>query len=322
MPTATDSLDASLATPAAGAEPRPFLKWAGGKRQLLPQLRRFYPQHFRGYWEPFIGSGAVFFDLCAADRLRDGEVVLADSNADLVGCYRAVRDHVDELVVELRRLDRGHTAEPSTHYYRVRDDEFNATRRQLRGTAEVESLSPSLAARLIYLNRTGFNGLFRLNRQGDFNVPMGRYARPTICDEPNLRAVSAALRSPGRRIDHGAFDSILAGARRGDFVYLDPPYSPLSETAFFVAYTSHGFSDDDHRRLQEVVVELARRGCHVVASNSTSPLITELYEANAQVKRAGLRVYRVPARRAINAKATRRGDVEEFIISNVTPATP
>lgn len=310
------------ATAAAGAEPRPFLKWAGGKRQLLPQLRRFYPRHFRRYWEPFVGSGAVFFDLCAADRLRGREVVLADSNADLVGCYRAVRDHVDELVVQLRRLEHGHATEPSAHYYRVRDDEFNATRRQSTDTVDVASRASYLAARLIYLNRTGFNGLFRLNRRGDFNVPMGRYARPTICDEPNLRTVSAALQAPGVRIDLGHFEAILAGARRGDFVYLDPPYAPLSTTSFFVAYTSHGFSDDDHRKLQECVIELARRGCHVVASNSTSPLIAGLYEANTQVKRAGLRVYRVPARRAINANAARRGDVEEFIISNVTSTTP
>lgn len=299
--------------------PRPFLKWAGGKRQLLPQLRRFYPSTFRTYWEPFVGSGAVFFDLCAAGRLAGHDTVLADRNPDLVGCYRVVRDEVDALVRELRRLEAGHAADATGHYYRVRNEEFNPARRLATGAASPSPYSAYLAARLIYLNRTGFNGLFRLNRKGDFNVPLGRYVRPTVCDEPNVRAVSAVLRAPRMRIELDAFDAVLSGARSGDFVYIDPPYAPLSTTSFFVAYTSHGFTPDDQRRLQQVVIELATRGCHVVVSNSTAPLIAELYESNASASRAGLQAHRVPARRAINSDATKRGGVLELIISNVTP---
>lgn len=318
-PVAADRLATPDQFPAVA--PRPFLKWAGGKRQLLPQLRRFYPSRFRAYWEPFVGSGAVFFDMFAAGRLADRDAVIADRNPDLLGCYRAVRDEVDAVVGELRRLEAGHAADPARHYYRVRNDEFNPARRRLRASLDAAPVySPFLAARLIYLNRTGFNGLFRLNRRGDFNVPLGRYVRPTICDEPNVRAVSAALRAPQVRLEQSGFDTVLAGAGRGDFVYIDPPYAPLSTTAFFVAYTSHGFSPDDQRRLQEVTIELASRGCHVVLSNSTAPLIEELYESNATARRVGLRSHRVPARRAINSDATKRGDVLEFIISNVSPA--
>lgn len=319
MPTAVaDRCSTPDELPAAQA-PRPFLKWAGGKRQLLPQLRRFYPSAFRSYWEPFVGSGAVFFDLCAAGLLAGHDVVLADRNPDLVGCYRVVRDEADALVCELRRLEAGHAADATRHYYRVRNDEFNPARRGVTGTPRPAAYSPYLAARLIYLNRTGFNGLFRLNRSGDFNVPLGRYARPAVCDEPNLRAASAVLRAPRVRIELDAFDVVLSGARRGDFVYIDPPYAPLSTTSFFVAYTSHGFTSDDQRRLQEVVIDLATRGCQVVLSNSTAPIIAELYERSAAARRAGLRAHRVTARRAINSDATKRGGVLEFIISNVTP---
>ncbi len=318
MPTA----DADRSTPPDESPvlaPRPFLKWAGGKRQLLPHLRRFYPTAFRTYWEPFVGSGAVFFDLSAAGRLAGHRTVLADRNPDLVGCYRVVRDEVDALVVELRRLEAGHAAAATEHYYRVRNEEFNPVRRRVMGATAAAAYSPYLAARLIYLNRTGFNGLFRLNRKGDFNVPLGRYVRPTVCDEANVRAVSAVLRAPNLRLELDAFDRVLAGARRGDFVYIDPPYAPLSTTSFFVAYTSQGFTPDDQRRLQEVVIDLATRGCHVVVSNSTAPLIAELYESNGAASRAGLRAHRVPARRAINSDATKRCGVFEFIISNVTP---
>jgi DNA adenine methylase len=171
----------------------------------------------------------------------------------------------------------------------------------------------------IYLNRTGFNGLYRLNSKGDFNVPAGRYAKPQICDERNLRAVAEAFRSSAARLTRKRFESVLASAAAGDFLYFDPPYAPLNNTARFTSYTAGGFSDDDQRRLRDVVVDLALKGCHVVVSNSTAPLITELYATNSEARRAGLRAHIVAATRAINSDPTRRGQISEYIISNVRP---
>ena len=176
-----------------------------------------------------------------------------------------------------------------------------------------------LAAMFIYLNRTGFNGLFRLNSRSEFNVPAGRYANPRICDAENLRAVAAIIGAPGVNIRYGGFELALEHAQRHDLLYFDPPYAPVSDTANFTGYTASRFSNEDQRRLQQAVIELAGRGCHVIVSNSTAPIIGELYETNRTARRAGLRAHRVPARRAINSKATRRGDVAEYIISNVAP---
>jgi DNA adenine methylase len=296
---------------------RPFLKWAGGKRQLLPQLRRFIPPTFGDYHEPFVGSGALFFDLSAAGHLSSRGSCLIDTNADLVGCYQAVASHVGEVIEHLRRLDERHRADGAVHYYRVRDELFNAARRARAGTSS--PYPPNLAAMLIYLNRTGFNGLYRLNASGEFNVPAGRYANPLICDPPNLRAVASALRRPGVQVVHGTYSSVRTLARPGDLLYFDPPYAPLSSTASFTSYTASGFSDVDQRSLQELVIELAARGCHVLVSNSTAPLITALYARNDAASRAGLRAHKVPAKRAINSNATLRGDVMEYIITNITP---
>jgi DNA adenine methylase len=307
------------ASPAAdrNARPeRPFLKWAGGKRQLLPQLRRFVPRTFGDYHEPFVGSGALFFDLSAAGHLSDRSARLVDTNADLVGCYQAVACHVDEVIDHLRHLEQRHRADGAAHYYRVRDEQFNPARRARAGQAS--PYPPNLAAMLIYLNRTGFNGLYRLNASGDFNVPAGRYVNPLICDPTNLRAVSAALRRPGVQVVHGLYGSVRTLARPGDLLYFDPPYAPLSSTASFTSYTASGFSDDDQRGLQELVIELAGRGCHVIVSNSTAPLITALYARNDAATRAGLRAHKVPAKRAINSNATLRGDVMEYIVTNLT----
>ena len=172
----------------------------------------------------------------------------------------------------------------------------------------------------IYLNRTGFNGLFRLNSRGEFNVPAGRYANPRICDADNIRAVAAVLGARSVKIRYGGFEMVLKRAKRDDLLYFDPPYAPVSDTANFTGYTAFGFSNDDQRRLQEVVVELAQRGCHVILSNSTAPVIEELYEKSRAARSVGLRAHRVSARRAINSKASLRGDVTEYIISNVTPS--
>ena len=294
------------ATPAG----RPLLKWAGGKRQLLPALRGFYPVAFTRYIEPFFGSGAVFFDLHAAGRLEGRQAWLVDDNADLIGCYRMLTSRTDDVIAELRLLAAEHHARGSEFYYEVRDARFNPMR------AASTAYTPELAAMLIYLNRTGFNGLFRVNRAGEFNVPVGRYANPRIVDEAHLRQVAAALRSRGVTLVQGSFEGALLDAGKGDFIYSDPPYAPVSRTACFANYTATGFTLTDQKRLQRALIGAATRGAHVVLSNSSAPDVVELY-STSEARRAQLRIERVDARRAINSRADSRGPVTELVITNV-----
>ena len=309
----------------SGPAAEPFLKWAGGKRQLLPALRRHYPDAFVTYFEPFLGSGAVFFDLLRHGTLEGRPSVLSDTSVDVIGCCRALRDRPEAVIAHLRELEDGHARGGVAHYYDVRDRRFNPLRAALDprggGAGMVEAYTPALAAMLIYLNRTGFNGLFRLNSRGEFNVPAGRYLNPSICDDANLRRVASAL---AHRADLRAdsFESALERAGPGDFVYLDPPYAPLSATARFTSYTAGGFGDAEHVRLQQVVVALARRGCAVLLSNSTAPLVRSLYDRNAEARAAGLRAHLVPARRAINCLPGARGQVFEYLITNVAARRP
>jgi DNA adenine methylase len=296
---------------------KPLLKWAGGKRQLLPELRRFYPSAFGRYIEPFVGSGAVFFDLYNSGRLRGKEAVLIDSNVDLIGCYEAVRDMPEDVARALNDLAAGHARDPRGHYYNVRDGRFNPVRERLRDADGRIAYSAELAGMLIYLNRTGFNGLFRLNSKGQFNVPAGRYEKPKIVDRERLLKVSEALGSRGVQLVVGSFETSLRRAEAGDFLYFDPPYAPVSATARFTSYTSRTFGTSDQQRLQKVVVDLVRRGCHVVVSNSTAKEIEGLYDANTEARAAGLTAYRATARRSVNSNASRRGPVTEYLITNI-----
>jgi len=296
---------------------KPLLKWAGGKRQLLPELRRFYPADFGRYIEPFVGSGAVFFDLYNAGRLRTTQAILVDSNADLIGCYEAVRDAPDDVARVLDELAAGHARDARGHYYTVRDDRFNPLRARLRQPDGRIQYTAELAAMLIYLNRTGFNGLFRVNSKGEFNVPAGRYEKPKIVDRARLQEVSQALGAPGVRLIMGSFDVVSEIAAPRDFLYFDPPYAPVSATARFTSYTSRTFGSSDQQRLQQVVVDLVRRGCHVVVSNSTAKEIEHLYDANAEARAAGLQAHRAMARRSVNSDAARRGPVAEYVITNI-----
>jgi len=303
---------------------RPPLKWAGGKRQLLPVLAEHYPPVFGRYIEPFLGSGAVFFDLLNTGRLDGRTIRLADVNPDLIGCYRTLRDRPSAVIRELARLERRYRADGVPCYYEVRDERFNPTRTTMLercGTPArfARAYTPALAAMLIFLNRTGFNGLFRLNRRGLFNVPAGRYDDPRICDEAHLRAVSGALGRPGVSIALRGFKATLAQAGLGDFVYCDPPYAPLTRTACFASYTADGFSSENQLELRQAVVEACERGASVVVSNSSAREILNAY-GTPEAQEAGLVVRRVPARRAINSRASARGPVDELIISNVARA--
>jgi DNA adenine methylase len=284
---------------------------------LLSAFQHFYPERVSGYSEPFVGSGALFFDLLRRGALGEAPVTLGDSNPDLIGTYTAVRDAPDEVIDTLARLDQRHAREGATCYYDVRD-RFNAARRG-RSATDVARYSPELAAMLIYLNRTGFNGLFRVNAGGAFNVPAGRYARPRICDPVLVRAVAAAFAREGLRLQCAAFDEVLAHTSAGDLVYLDPPYAPLSTTSAFGAYTADRFSPSDQVRLCDAVVDLARRGRQILLSNSSAPEIVALYRQAIRAGSARLRLWTLPARRAINSRATGRGVVTELLLTNLEP---
>lgn len=269
---------------------RPFLKWVGGKRQLLPALVAHVSRlgSFGAYHEPFVGGGALFFQLRSRDVLPRG-AVLSDVNARLVEAYQGVANSVDEVIEILQDHARNHSAD---HFYAVRK--------------AVPASVAERAARMIYLNRTCFNGLYRENRKGEFNVPIGRYANPRICNEPVLRAASEALRDVSLKVQ--PFEAILEDARPGDLVYFDPPYVPLSRTASFTAYARDGFQGEDQSRLAAVFGELASRGIHVMLSNSRTEAIIGLYSRfNVQTVLAG---------RAVNSRPDRRGKVEEVIVSS------
>lgn len=269
--------------------PRPFLKWAGGKTQLLDRLLERLPSTFRAYHEPFAGSGALFFALAAQGRLA--KAYLSDNSPALMDTYLAVRDDVEAVI---RRLKR-HRHEKE-YYYRLR-------------AADPDKLPLyQRAARLIYLNKTCYNGLYRENKQGQFNVPFGQYKNPKICDADNLRAVSVVLQ--GVRIERRHYLSVMRRARPGDFVYFDPPYHPRSRTASFTAYDRNGFTEADQHTLRDAFAELARRGVQVMLSNSDTPLVRELY--------ADFNIDRVYATRPINSKGNRRGKIAELIIRNYT----
>jgi DNA adenine methylase len=311
--------DVALFDPAV----RPILKWAGGKRQLLPALQPFYPAAFDRFVEPFLGSGAVFLDCYNSGRLEGREVRLSDNNADVIGCYRMVRDNVEETIGALRQLAAGHEAGGAAHFYEVRDQRFNRERQAFRDDEDPSSrYTPDLAAMLIYLNRTGYNGLFRLNSRGAFNVPAGRYTSPRICDPDNLRAWSRALGLPGVSLTCAGFAEALADLRAGDFVYLDPPYAPVSATANFTSYTADGFDSHAQAHLQRLVVALAQAGVFIVLSNSYVPEVRALYARSAAAKAAGLVAHTVRARRAINSRGSARGSVPEYVITNVPRSDP
>lgn len=274
----------------ASSLPEPFLKWAGGKRQLLPELMRRIKRlgKFGRYHEPFIGGGALFFELFRSGAIQT-RALLSDNNPNLVVAYEGVKNETGAVIELLKDHQARHGKE---YYYEMR-------------AAHPASLAAK-AARVIYLNRTCFNGLFRENSKGQFNVPMGKYKNPQICNEPNLRAVAAALKKAS--IETRPFETVLHRAKSGDFVYLDPPYHPVSDTASFTAYQKGGFGEADQRALAAVVRELSARGVYVLLSNSWTPLICDLY--------ADFTLEQVFAKRSVNSRAEKRGAVAEALVRN------
>lgn len=268
---------------------QPFVKWAGGKRQLLPAILSRLPFETKTFYEPFLGGGAVFFAMA-----REGvfeRACVNDLNEELIQAYRTLASEtlVKEVITLLKSYPHDRTF-------------FEGLRPKLPATAsEVER-----TARFIYLNRVGFNGLYRVNKKGEFNVPFGQYENPTICDESNLLAVSECLRN-NVEFQCQDFAASVSSAQAGDTVYFDPPYLPVSETANFTEYTEGGFPFSEHRRLAQTFRELANRGVAVLLSNSDVPKVRELYD--------GFRIDVVNARRNINSDGAKRGPVTELLVS-------
>lgn len=277
-------------------KPKPFVKWVGGKRQLLQQFRvmDLYPPYAFNpkkatYFEPFVGGGAMFFDLLPQKS------VLSDMNPELVTTYNVIKNDVESLIKKLKE----HQQKNNKAYYLI-----------IRAQ-EVKKLSKvDVAARFIYLNRTGFNGLYRVNRSGQFNVPYGDNRNPLICDEENLRKAHDAMKDT--KILHQDYEAVLEKAKKGDFIYFDPPYYPVSQTASFTGYTKEEFLEKEQKELRDVFVKLHKRGCFVMLSNSDTPFINELYsDLDKKIK-----IHKVFAGRAINSKGSGRGKISEVVVIN------
>lgn len=273
--------------------PKPFVKWVGGKRQLLAQFRqkKLYPPDkfdikIGRYFEPFVGGGAVFFDLLPEKGF------LSDLNKELVTTYNVIKNDVDSLIALLKK-------------HKTDKEYFLKTRSQ-----DPNKLSDlNVASRFIFLNRTCFNGMYRVNSKGGFNVPYGKYMNPLICDKENLKKVSKALQ--GIEIKHQDYKEVLKKAKKGDFIYFDPPYYPVSKTASFTSYTAESFLDKEQIELRDTFLELSKRGCFVMLSNSDTPFINQIYSGLK-----GIHINIVEAGRAINSNGAGRGKIKEVLVTN------
>lgn len=276
-------------------KPKPFVKWVGGKRQLLTQFRlmnlyppeKFNPKSGK-YFEPFVGGGAVFFDLLPETAY------LSDLNNELVVTYNVIKNDVENLIKSLKK-------------HKLDKEYFLKIRAQ-----NPEKLSDlNIASRFIYLNRTCFNGMYRVNSKGEFNVPFGDNKNPLICDEVNLKKVSISLQKV--TINHADYKNVLKKAKKGDFVYFDPPYYPINKTSSFTAYTTDSFLDKEQIELRDTFSELNKRGCFVMLSNSDTPFINKIY---SELKDKKIKINKVQAGRAINSSGTGRGKITEVLVTN------
>lgn len=268
----------------------PVVKWVGGKRQLLDELTLLFPKRVSSYCEPFLGGGAVLF------RLQPNIAYVNDINSELIQMYEVIRDHVDELILAL-----GEHPNEEGHFYRVRD--WDRDKAQYARLTKVQR-----AARIIYLNKTCYNGLFRVNSAGEFNTPFGHYKNPNIINAPTLKAVSAYFQKAQLTFSSVDYAEVLDKVEKGTFVYLDPPYDPVSDTANFTGYAKGGFGRPEQLRLRECCDELNRRGIKFMLSNSATDFIREQY--------AAYNITIVKAKRAINSNAAKRGQVDEVVIRN------
>ncbi len=297
---------------------RPFLKWAGGKSQLLQRYHSLFPEELKNgtvdsYVEPFLGGGAVFFEVAQSYAIQRAS--LSDVNRDIVLAYRVVRSAVDELIGCLEPYARKYTSMPidrrERFFYEVRT-RFNGSMRDLNYQHQSTEWT-SRAAQLIFLNRTCFNGLFRLNKQGEFNVPFGRYKSPRILDEDNLRGASELLQVA--HIEAADFEDTDERVASHSFVYLDPPYRPISSTASFTSYSGNGFGDEEQIRLARWFRRLDALGSKLMLSNS-DPKNIDAHDNFIDDLYSGYRIRRIPARRAINSDGRKRGRINEVVVTN------
>ncbi|HEM5993067.1 TPA: DNA adenine methylase [Streptococcus suis] len=270
---------------------QPFTKWTGGKRQLLPVIKSLMPDNYNSYFEPFIGGGAVFFELIPK------KAIINDFNSELINCYRQIKDNPQKLIELLVEHQKNNSKDYYLELRSVdRDDRIHAMTDTER------------AARIMYMLRVDFNGLYRVNSKNQFNVPYGRYKNPKIVDSELILSISQYLNKNNIEILTGDFEKAVEDVGAGDFVYFDPPYIPLSETSAFTSYTHEGFSYEEQVRLRDVFRKLDKKGAYVMLSNSSSPLVEELYK--------GFNIHKVEAIRTNGAKASSRGKISEFIVTN------
>ncbi|KAA8923557.1 DNA adenine methylase [Thermoplasma sp.] len=275
--------------PLSKSDYRPILKWAGGKRQLLPILLKNIPAEFNNYYEPFVGGAALLISLYSSNLID--HAVISDTNKDLYDLYKIIKENPLELIQELKNLEFRNSRED---YYKARSL-FNSTEDPVRRSAL-----------LIYLNRHGYNGLYRVNSENKFNVPFGRYKNPSMPSSENIMAISEVLQSCA--IMNSDFEFAVSGATKGDFVYLDPPYMPLNRTSYFTEYTKSGFDEKDQERLFRVFKGLSEKGVYVMESNSSTEFIKALYNDFSYIE--------VDARRNINSIGSKRNPIKELIITN------
>lgn len=268
----------------------PFVKWVGGKRQLMKEIEKYIPSHFSRYYEPFVGGGAVLF------HLQPKNAVINDRNAELINLYRVIKSHPDELIEDLK----GHKNDEEYFYdTRLLDREKNTY-------SELTDIQR--ASRIIYLNKTCYNGLFRVNNAGEFNAPFGRYKNPAIVNANTIKAVSHYLSKNNVQILNTDYKKSLANIRKDAFVYFDPPYDPVSDSANFTGYTKNGFSKRDQVKLKELCDKLHAKGVKFLLSNSSTEFILDLYK--------DYNIIPVNAKRAINSNASGRGEVTEVLVRN------
>lgn len=279
-------------TKTTGTLAQPFLKWAGGKRQLLPTIKRNLPKSYNKYFEPFVGAGALLFDL------QPHSAIISDVNEELINCYQIIRDLPSDLIEDLKK--HKNTTE---YFYGLRE---------LDRSHQFQELSPvERASRIIYLNKTCYNGLFRVNKRGQFNAPFGKYKKPNIINSEVIKSISYFLNHNNVTILNADFTRTVETAKRGDFIYFDPPYDPTSDTASFTGYSLLQFGKSEQERLKDCFDILTRRGCQVMLSNSSTDFIANLYsDYNLQT---------VPANRNINSVGSGRKKIDEFLILNYTP---
>ena len=274
--------------------PKPFVKWAGGKRQLISTLNENLPESFGTYFEPFLGGGALLFNMLTENNKQ--KCIISDLNSDLVLAYATIRDNVDNLISSLKQHEKYYQKDSKSYYYSVRES---------TPKKEIEKTS-----RLLFLNRTCFNGLYRVNSKGKFNVPLGKYTNPNIVNEDNLRSVSHILSSSKVKIQCRDFEAVLRDAKKGDLVYFDPPYQPVTETANFTSYTNKNFTYDDLNRLFVLCTKLDEKECNVLLSNSDSKEVVNMFSKKPW------KINKIKANRSINSNSTKRTGHFELLIKN------